>query len=341
MVYQPKAYKVSDIKSKLLNPALTSHFYVEIGLPGASSDSAESSKFTSFLTQNGISWNSETISLMCSEAVLPGSSLATTELNNDYTGVTERHVYRRVYDDRIDLTFYVDAITYYPIRFFESWVKYTVSETYANSDNGKPGTTKSNYFYRVRFPNEYKGFLKIHKFEKNHNEKNSNQRSQPLSYGFVNVFPISISSMPVSYESSSLLKCTVSMNYSRYYLIPTSANNIEQGSDDNRNNTTSTDRPSSIFDNIQGIDFASAYSIPNLGGPSPFEPQTLANFNEQQFWNSSTLNGGLPFYNFNDTQYNFIESNEQSGGGNLYENPAVNPDVRSSQNGGTFGPLEE
>ena len=42
-------------------------------------------------------------------ASLPGSNLATIDVNNDRTGVTEKHVHRRVFDDRIDLTFYVDA----------------------------------------------------------------------------------------------------------------------------------------------------------------------------------------------------------------------------------------
>jgi len=40
------------------------------------------------------------------EANLPGSSLATIE-TLDYMGVTERHAYRRLYDDTIDFTFLV------------------------------------------------------------------------------------------------------------------------------------------------------------------------------------------------------------------------------------------
>ena len=44
---------------------------------------------------------------------------------------------------------------------------------------------------------------------------------QKLEYEFINAFPISITSMPVSYEASSLLKCSVSLSYIRYILIPT------------------------------------------------------------------------------------------------------------------------
>jgi pantothenate kinase len=66
---------------------------------------------------------------MCSEATLPGSNLATFEINDNFHGVTERHAYRRVYDDRIDLTFYVDADELViPIKYFETWMKYVVEK---------------------------------------------------------------------------------------------------------------------------------------------------------------------------------------------------------------------
>ena len=39
-----------------------------------------------------------------------------------------------------------------------------------------------------------------------------------ITYEFIGAYPISISSMPVSYEASSLLKCTVSMSYLRYVM---------------------------------------------------------------------------------------------------------------------------
>jgi hypothetical protein len=66
-----------------------------------------------YLTDSGINLNPvnyDRLNLMC---LLKQLSLvltyATLEITGDYTGVTERHAYRRVYDDRIDLTFYVDA----------------------------------------------------------------------------------------------------------------------------------------------------------------------------------------------------------------------------------------
>ena len=32
---------------------------------------------------------------MCSETSLPGSQLATLDINNDYSGTTERHAHRK------------------------------------------------------------------------------------------------------------------------------------------------------------------------------------------------------------------------------------------------------
>ena len=39
-----------------------------------------------------------------------------------------------------------------------------------------------------------------------------------LEYRFLNAYPISINSMPVTYDGSQLLKCTVNFNFSRYLM---------------------------------------------------------------------------------------------------------------------------
>ena len=60
--------------------------------------------------------------------------------------------------------------------------------------------------------------LEITKFEKN---LDSRRQTKTLTYKFVNCFPLSINSMPVSYDGSQLLKCTVSMAYTlltRYFI---------------------------------------------------------------------------------------------------------------------------
>ena len=202
----PRVAKVSDIKANLLRPATTSHFEVEIPIIDALS------------RWRGIG-KQDKINLMCSETSLPGSNLATFEINNDRTGVTEKHVHRRIFDDRIDLTFYVDAGLYQPIRFFEDWINYITGAAtsperteFVSSQDNRNDLINSNYSYRMRYPKDYMAEqgLVVRKFEKDH--------QNILEYGFVNAFPLAINSMPVSYDTSSLLKCTVSMSYIRYYV---------------------------------------------------------------------------------------------------------------------------
>jgi hypothetical protein len=207
----PTPKKIADIKLNLLRPALTSHFAVTIPKPNGGD-------FGEFLKDNGVIFNQGKLNLMCSEAVLPGSNLATFEINDNFHGVTERHAYRRVYDDRIDLTFYVNADevgSYLPIRYFETWMKYIVDESRGEQPDKNAGSEDREYFYRVRYPEGKNGYtadgLTVTKFERDY--------TQTLEYKFIRAFPISINSMPVSYDSSSLLKCTVSMSYIRYVLI--------------------------------------------------------------------------------------------------------------------------
>ena len=201
----PDGSKIAGLKSKILRPALTSHFEVEIpvgagnlktlleGVVGSGTD------------------GQRTLNISCSDSSLPGSSIATFELQNDYTGVTERFAHRRMYDDRIDFTFYVDAEKYTPIRFFERWMRFVTGESGPRNDGSELELTDTRYHYRMNFPDDYRcEGLKIKKFERDF--KNS------LEYTFIGAYPISVSSMPVSYDSSSLLKCSVSMTYLRYVI---------------------------------------------------------------------------------------------------------------------------
>ena len=80
------------------------------------------------------------------------------------------------------------------------------------------------FYYRMKFPAKYKGGLEITKFEKNLNSQDPVRgRTRPLTYKFIDAFPKAISAMPISYDASDLLKCTVSFSYTRYSAKP--ANN--------------------------------------------------------------------------------------------------------------------
>ena len=204
----PNIKKVSDIKSALLRPALTSNFEVKIAIPAE--------------LQSFVGTEQDNLNLSCSDASLPGASIATMESLNDHTGVTERLAHRKMYDERIDFTFYVDANKYFPIRFFEKWMRYVVDEDdLADTQRGTQAgidKTSPSYHYRMRYPDGTNGYrvdgVQVIKFERDH--------KQSLTYTFVKAYPIAVNSMPVSYDSSSLLKCTVSMSYIRYFIGDTS-----------------------------------------------------------------------------------------------------------------------
>ena len=180
---------VAQIKNALLRPSLTSKFSVQIQSPTILSTFFNSVSNAEFL-------------MSCSEASLPGSSLNTQEITGDRHGVTVRNAYRRMYDDRIDLTFYVEGEKYTQIRYFENWINFIVG------DDKRDDRSSSRYDYRVKYPNEYKTVMFVTKFEKDHGLN--------LTYTFIDAYPIAINSMPLSYGSSDLLKCTVSMTYLRY-----------------------------------------------------------------------------------------------------------------------------
>ncbi len=231
----PRIARVSDIKANLLRPATTSHFEVEIPIIGPMGH------------WRGVG-KQDKIQMMCSDATLPGSNLATFDINNDRTGVTEKHVHRRIFDDRIDLSFYVDAGLYQPIKFFEEWIAYITNGRFTENTRQQRAASENelmdpNYDYRMRYPDDYisgQG-LRVTKFEKDH--------LNPLTYEFVRSFPLAISSMPVSYDGSSLLKCTVSMSYIRYVIR-----------DLHRQNAYPSSNP------FQQSEFNAAGFLGNLGG---------------------------------------------------------------------------
>ena len=209
---RPRPKSLNQIKSNLMKPATTSHFDVFIVEPSGANDYS----WSQMKKDNGIDgFSQELLHLSCSEASLPGSSFLTHEITNDFVGVTEKHAYRRGFDGTIDLTFYVmtspsnvnsaQAVPnrYLPIRFFEAWMKYIAGEK-------KDEVDKETYAYRMRYPKEYYGGLSVIKYERDYDTF--------LSYKFKQVFPTAIASIPVSYDRSELLKCTVTLSYTRYFI---------------------------------------------------------------------------------------------------------------------------
>jgi hypothetical protein len=215
----PVKKAVADIKSQLFNPALTSHFQCWFTPP---------TEVVTWMDQQSASGyglpftgNQEFISIACMDASLPGSSFMTHEQNNDFHGITERHVYRRDYGSGADFTFIVDN-NHFLLFFFENWMRYIVNEKVVDFGGGDTTTEyplmtdHRKSYSRVNYPRNYQSAngIFINKFERDYSE------SYGATYRFFNAYPTSVTSMPVSYEASQLLKCTVTFAYTRYVLQP-------------------------------------------------------------------------------------------------------------------------
>jgi hypothetical protein len=151
-------------------------------------------------------WITRDAGLLCSEASLPSSSFATSEVKDNFLGVTQEFAHTRLFTD-VDFTFYVDN-NYNMLRFFEGWMDYI------SGNSEVPQTSGGGYYRRFAYPNDYKvDSMYISKFEKN---AGASLNSKKLVYTFINAFPKAITSIPVSYGPADILKVSVTFNYDRY-----------------------------------------------------------------------------------------------------------------------------
>ena len=190
----PRPRGISDIIPKLQNVAQTSQFLVKFVLPRGDC--------RRFLRQKGINdrFISDNVGLLCSDASLPGSALATLNTAGDYQGVVERFAHTRNFT-QISFDFYVDN-EYKSLRFIEHWMEFITGGSI-----GDP--SQDTYHFKMRYPDEYKANeTRVVKFERNY--------SQFLEYRFIGLFPLSLNSVRVSYNNSQVLKATANFSYDRY-----------------------------------------------------------------------------------------------------------------------------
>lgn len=189
----PFPRSISSVKSLFGNVAQTSHYEVKFGgLP---------SPLTSFLLSKGITpfFTGEDFGLLCFSASLPTSSFAITE-SSPYIGIREKTAHTRIYSN-ITLEFYVDS-DYKSLKLLEHWMDYISSGSGQNPTN-------NDYFIRMQYPSTYKSDqTKIIKFDRDYRIE--------FEYNFRGLFPSAISSIPVAYSASDVLKVAVTFEYDRY-----------------------------------------------------------------------------------------------------------------------------
>ena len=184
--------------------------------------------------------------ILCSQASLPTSNLATYNVKDNFMGIPQEFAHTRVYDD-IEFTFYVDK-DYKNLRILEGWMDYISSGSESPSFDGM-NELDENYYRRMRYPEDYKvQSMFISKFEKDYTTQ--------LDYQFVNAFPTLISSIPVSYGNADILKVSVTFNYDRYIINPKGS--IAQRQNENKitgveNNQRASEKEESLRPSPQPI----------------------------------------------------------------------------------------
>ena len=204
-----RSIKPRDAKEIFGKLSQTNHYQVSFGsLPGEVKKHIRN-KFGVFDANNFMSRKG---GVLCSDASLPGSSLATGEVKDNFMGIPQEFAHTRLYAD-VDFTFYVD-IDYTNLRIFEGWIDYISSGS--ESMDGMNELT-DNYYRRMQYPENYKAnTMYITKFEKDID----NNMGRRLDYLFVNAFPKMVNAIPVSYGGADILKVGVSFNYDRYIMNP-------------------------------------------------------------------------------------------------------------------------
>jgi hypothetical protein len=171
-------------------------------------------------------WINNDIGILCSEATLPTSSFATSEVKDNYQGINQQFAHTKLFVDS-DFTFYVDK-EYNMIKFFEGWMSYISGDTFGSNPEDYYESEKyyhsHQYTRRFNYPSQYKiDTLSITKFERQPQQPeigppSPTNHSKTLTYKFINAFPKMMTAIPVQYGNADILKVVVSFAYDRYVL---------------------------------------------------------------------------------------------------------------------------
>ena len=154
-----KPFNLSVAKNIIGPLAQTNHFLVTFSSLTPSvenylADYTGIKNIKSFLSRN--------VGILCNEAVIPTSTLATAEVKDNFMGIPQQFAHTRFYTD-FSYTFYCDE-DYTLLRIFEGWMEYITSGA-----NNRVEQDHKAYYRRMRYPDSYKcNTMYVSKFEKNY-----------------------------------------------------------------------------------------------------------------------------------------------------------------------------
>jgi len=205
---------VKDVQSIIGRPSLDTLYQVTFSF-GNYETWLQSDVTTSTRRTSGLPFQQK-MSIMCTEAEIPGTTFQTSLAVGHHQGIQEEFPNLRSFPP-LNLTFYVDA-EHVILEVLESWMTFINPIT-----NNKRNL---NAYGRFNYPEDYKEVIHLTKFERDTfiDEPDSNYRggsvsptTKMLSYEFVNVWPTNLTSMRVAYGDSNVLRCSVQLAYDRFF----------------------------------------------------------------------------------------------------------------------------
>ena len=208
--------KIGEFKSTLGKVAQNNHYQVSFdGL---------SRNLFDYLRKRGVDrrFITEKAGLLCSSASIPGSLLGTKDVFGNFTGVQEKFAHTRIFTE-LTLEFYVDK-EYKMIKFLEHWMEY-ISSGSEERKNSFFSKSSPSYYYRMKYPRGNSGYktdrVKVLKFDRDYDNE--------IEYTFIGLFPLNLSSTPVAYGQSDVLKASCVFSYERYIAGKDNSLNVQRG----------------------------------------------------------------------------------------------------------------
>ena len=201
------------------------------------------------------------LALFCSEALLPGSQIQTSQVDGLRQGVSQNYATFRRYPD-INLTWYSQK-DYYTNDVFNAWMEF-ISPTHlsrgGHGSNSQQRINDAPSYRRMQYPNSYKCPIEITAFSKDTQKKFNRQnrpnvlstrRSNSITYYLENAFPVSIVASPLAYGKAELIKTTVSFKYEYFYLDRGVTNDFGRNVSDNNKTMNPIEARSTYYDDLK------------------------------------------------------------------------------------------
>ena len=221
------------------------------------------------------------LALFCSEALLPGSQIQTSQVDGLRQGVSQNYATFRRYPD-VNLTWYSQK-DYYTNDVFNAWMEF-ISPTHISSgghgSNSQQRINDAPSFRRMQYPNSYKCPLEITAFskdiQKKFNRQNkpnalSTRRSNSITYYLENAFPVSIVASPLAYGKSELIKTTVSFKYEYFYIDRAATNDFGRNESDQYETRNPIQARSTYYDDLM-VDRREKIELSELDPDDPLNP---------------------------------------------------------------------